>query len=70
MAKSWFNGSIVCPSCNEAVTYSSQSPSSFEHLSGRTDHPATSGNPGKPSIDQGGNKGGSIPYMTNRKQNK
>jgi hypothetical protein len=37
-------------------------------LSGRTDHPASSANPGKPTIDQGGGGGGAIPYVTNRKK--
>ncbi len=67
MSKSWFSGTVVCPTCNEAVTYNGNSPSFFEHLSGRTDHPATSANPGKPSIDRGGG-GGAIPYVTNRKK--
>jgi hypothetical protein len=69
MAKSWFHGNVVCPSCGEAVTYNSNSPSFFEHLSGRTDHPAESNNPGKPSIDTGNSAGGfAVPYMTNRKR--
>lgn len=70
MAKSWFHGTMSCPSCGEAVTYNSNSPTYFEHASGRNDHPATSGNPGAPSIDKGDNKGGSVPYMTNRKKSK
>jgi hypothetical protein len=69
MSKSWFSGTVVCPTCNEAVTYNGNSPSLFEHLSGRTDHPATSANPGKPSIDRGNSGGGgAIPYVTNRKK--
>lgn len=70
MAKSWFHGTVSCPTCGEAVTYNSNSPTYFDHLSGRTDHPAESANLGKPSIDKGGNKGGSIPYVTNRRQTK
>lgn len=65
MSKSWFGGNIVCPMCGEATV---PGQNGREHVSGQKDHEATIVNPGFPTIDQGGMKGGVSPYMTTRKK--
>lgn len=64
MAKSWFGGNITCPSCGEVTVATA---GGRAHASGRSDHQATIINPGMPSIDKGGNKGGISPYTTTEK---